>query len=278
MPVYMLGMESAIKSPWPLPLFNPDNPQAVDDSLVQTASHLPLELHVLLDDHAIAGQDPLYALAPILLFAAASENQLLSALQRWYDIITLTSWDPKQSTEHLEQLRSHKHLLDDHTGRHEETLRFIRSPILARWATGLTPDQKAVAQEAKDAVKADYEFLLSRYRQLSLHCQEAISVLVSASSLAESQKQITLATRVTKLTILATVFLPLSYCTSIFGMNFVELNDLSIWVWIVVTMSVGLGTFIAYEWDERQRLWDFCAFVGNELRLARRKRDTATIV
>ncbi|KAH6876044.1 hypothetical protein BKA58DRAFT_410175 [Alternaria rosae] len=224
LPVHVLGQESRIKNPWPLPFPDPDNPQATDDSLFQTAYHLPSELHVMLDDHEIAGQDPLYALAPILLFAAASEIQLLSTLQKWYDIIASTKWDRKYSTEHMEQLIMHKHLLDDHASRHEEVLRFISSPKLARWAANLTQDQSDVAQEAKDAVKADYEFLRSRYRQLSLHYQEAITILVSATSLAESQKQITLATQVTKLTILATIFLPLSYCTSIFGMNFVELD------------------------------------------------------
>lgn len=81
-------------------------------------------------------------------------------------------------------------------------------------------------------------------------------MLVSATSLAESQKQITLATQVTKLTILATIFLPLSYCTSIFGMNFIELDHLSIWIWVVVTVSVGLATFAVYQWDERHRWWE----------------------
>lgn len=254
LPVKVLGMESAIKHSWPLPIFDSDDPKANDGSLFQTASHLPSELHIMLDDHAIAGQDPLYALAPVLLFAAASENQLLSALQRWHDIIVSTKWDQKLSTEHLEQLILHKNLLDDHANRHEDVLRFIESPVLARWANALTQDQQAVAQESKDAVKADFELLLSRYRQLSLHYQEAISILVSATSLAESQKQITLAAQVTKLTVLATIFLPLSYCTSIFGMNFVELDQLSIWIWVVVTFAVGLSTFLVYRWDERQRL------------------------
>ncbi|KAI4694342.1 hypothetical protein J4E81_006559 [Alternaria sp. BMP 2799] len=232
----------------------------------------------MLDDHVIAGQDPLYALAPILLFAAASEIQLLSTLQKWYDIIASTKWDRKYSTEHLEPLIMHKHLLDDHASRHEEVLRFVSSPKLARWAVNLTQDQTNVAQEAKDAVKADYEFLRLRCRQLSLHYQEAISILVSAISLAESQKQITLATQVTKLTILATVFLPLSHCTSIFGMNFVELEQLNVWIWVVVTVSVRLATFTVYQWDERQRLWDFWATVKARFRFIRWRRDDSATV
>jgi Mg2+ and Co2+ transporter CorA len=168
--------------------------------------------------------------------------------------------------------------LDDHANRHEDVLRFIKSPILARWTTSLTPDQNAVAQESKDAVTADYQFLLSRYRQLSIHYQEAISVLVSATSLAESQKQITLATQVTKLTILATIFLPLSYCTSIFGMNFVELDQLSIWIWVVVTFAVGLSTFLVYQWDERQRLGMFWTMVETKIWRMRSRRSTSTTV
>ena len=131
---------------------------------------------------------------------------------------------------------------------------------------------------AKDAVKADFEFLLSRYRQLSLHSQDAISILVSATSLAESQKQITLATQVTKLTILATIFLPLSYCTSIFGMNFVELDQLSIWIWVVVTVSVGLSTLIVYQWDERQRLGMFWTMVMTRVWRMRSRRSASTTV
>jgi hypothetical protein len=276
-PTHVLGLESAVKHPWPLPMDDSDNNTIPrnDGSLIQKASHLPSQLHVMLDDHVIAGQDPLYALAPVLMFAAASENQLLSSLQRWYDIISSTKWDRQYSTAHLEQLILHKHLLDDHASRHEEVLRFMRSPILARWALNLTQEETTVATENKRTVETDYEYLLSQFRQLSLHYQEAISVLVSATSLAESQKQITLATQVTKLTILATVFLPLSYCTSIFGMNFVELDDLSIWIWAIVTVAVGLGTFIVYQWDKRQRLGHVWRSIANKVqRMPNRTDDT----
>jgi hypothetical protein len=277
-PTNILGLESAVKHPWPLPINDSDDdPDPRNDgSLIQTASHLPSQLHVMLDDHVIAGQDPLYALAPVLLFAAASENQLLSSLQRWYDIISSTKWDRQYSTAHLEQLILHKHLLDDHASRHKEVLRFMKSPILARWALNLTREQAAVATESKRTVEMDYEYLVSRFRQLSLHYQEAISVLVSATSLAESQKQITLAAQVTKLTILATVFLPLSYCTSIFGMNFVELDDLSIWIWAIVTVAVGLGTFIVYQWNERQRLYHIWRSIVNKFQRFQNRADETT--
>jgi len=65
-----------------------------------------------------------------------------------------------------------------------------------------------------------------------------MSNLVSLTALAESKKQISLAARVT---VLASIFLPLSFCTSIFGMNFVKVEGLSIWVGALVTVLGGSG-------------------------------------
>ena len=61
-------------------------------------------------------------------------------------------------------------------------------------------------------------------------------------------------------------------------MNFVELEQLNIWIWVVVTVSVGIVTFAVYQWDERQRLWDFWATVKAEFRFMRWRRDDALTV
>jgi hypothetical protein len=281
-PVAMLGKDTELKhSLPPLETDRADAP-AHDGSFKQWASHIPTESHLLVDP-AIAARDPLYALTPVIYFAAAAENQILGVLTKRYEIITSTVWDAMKSTEHLEQLILQKHILDDHASRHEEVLRFLRSSVLSEWTTNLTTQQTKTAAEAKQSVEDDYEYLLRRTRQFSVHHQEAISILVSSVALAESKKQITLATQVTKLTILATVFLPLSYCTSIFGMNFVELEALSIWMWAVVTVSVGIATFVVYQWNERQRLLgkyrESWASINNRIRrMANTKLDDITAV
>jgi Mg2+ and Co2+ transporter CorA len=81
-----------------------------------------------------------------------------------------------------------------------------------------------IADTAKRDVEADYEYLLQRCKEYLEHHHMAIRILVNSTALRRNEKQIRLAKQVTKLTVLATVFLPLSFCTSIFGMNFNELN------------------------------------------------------
>jgi hypothetical protein len=226
-----------------------------DGGLVQCVSHLPHEFHLILD-YDVAALDPLYALTPVLKFAAHTSKSFLGNIMRRYEIISSTLWDQHLSQSLMQELRLKKHLLDDNALRHEQVLRFLRTPRLLAYGAKLTPAQKNVADEAKTDVYNDFEYLLRRCREYSEHHQTAINVLVNATALEESSKQIRLATQVTKLTVLATIFLPLSFCTSVFGMNFVELNGLSVWVWAVVTVCIGLVTLVVYMWDELRRMWE----------------------
>ncbi|KAH7384178.1 hypothetical protein DE146DRAFT_622527 [Phaeosphaeria sp. MPI-PUGE-AT-0046c] len=250
LPSAILGVDSEIQHPLPSLAEGPVDPNhSRDGSLVQSSSHLPRDYPLLLD-HSIAALDPLYALSPIFRFAAATSSHLLGNITRRYELISSTIWDPRHSKAYLEQLILHKHLLDDHAARHEQVLRYLRSPHLARWATQLNREQRRVATKAKQAVLADFEYLLARSRTYAEHHHVAINILTSASALNESRKQIDLATQVTKLTVLASVFLPLSFCTGLFGMNFRELEGLSIWIWAVVTVAIGVVTLVVYGWDE----------------------------
>jgi hypothetical protein len=244
-PSAICGIDSEFRHPLP-----DISPNPTTDSMVQAASHFPTEFHLILD-HAIAALDPHYALSPIFRFAAHENNAFLAGVTRRYEMISSTVWDPALSDENVHRLILHKHLLDDNAARHEQVLRFLRSPNLAKWAERLSPAQRVIADTAKRDVEADYEYLLQRCKEYSEHHHVAIGILVNSTALRRNEKQIVLAKQVTKLTVLATVFLPLSFCTSIFGMNFNELDNLSIWVWAAVTLVIGIVTFVVYQWDEQ---------------------------
>ncbi|KAB5584717.1 hypothetical protein GE09DRAFT_1067956 [Coniochaeta sp. 2T2.1] len=77
-----------------------------------------------------------------------------------------------------------------------------------------------------------------------------MTILMNAAAIDESQKAIAQAEGVAKLTTLAFFFVPLSFTTSIFGMNF-ELSDgnhLSMWVWCLTAAGTLILTFVAVQW------------------------------
>jgi hypothetical protein len=276
-PLAILGYDSELRHSLPSLAQDCNANLANDHSLVQAASHLPYEFHLVLD-HTIAALDPLYALSPIFRFAATTSNQALNGLLQRYEIISSTNWDPKDYKDFLEQLILHKHLLDDNACRHEEVLRYLRSPHLSQWAKSLTAEQTKIADTAKRAVEVDYEYLYRQCRDYSEHHQVAITILTSLTALRESNQQIKLATQVTKLTILATIFLPLSFCTSIFGMNFIELENLSIWIGAVVTVCIGIVTFVVYQWDDKKRVIEPLARMWAQHRIKSRKGAHQTTI
>ena len=94
----------------------------------------------------------------------------------------------------------------------------------------------------------DFNSNLEYAKALDKQSQEGIAVLMSSASISESRKAMALQERMGKLTLLAFLFVPLSFTTSFFGMNFKELNAqvISIWTWFVMAIPVIAVTQIAY--------------------------------
>jgi Mg2+ and Co2+ transporter CorA len=78
---------------------------------------------------------------------------------------------------------------------------------------------------------------------------------MSSMSIAESKKAIDQAERVTRLTLLAFIFVPLAFTTSFFGMNVKELSGTttSLWWWAAFTVPVLILAFIGLFFDWTQR-------------------------
>lgn len=80
---------------------------------------------------------------------------------------------------------------------------------------------------------------------------------MNAAAIDESQKAISQAEGVAKLTTLAFFFVPLSFTTSVFGLNFRELSDgnhLILWVWSITAAGTLILTYIALQWFALNKL------------------------
>lgn len=69
--------------------------------------------------------------------------------------------------------------------------------------------------------------------------------------LTESRKATEQACSVTRLTLLAFLFLPLSFTTSFFGINFRELDEgLNLWIWAATSIPLFVLVLVCYFWTD----------------------------
>lgn len=81
------------------------------------------------------------------------------------------------------------------------------------------------------ALEADYECLRERTQMTSERYREVILILMNTMTIAESREAIVQAKKVSRLTSLAFIFVPLSFTTSFFGMNVKQLSQQSTLIW-----------------------------------------------
>jgi Mg2+ and Co2+ transporter CorA len=201
---------------------------------------------------SLMAEDPFYALTEVFAIAATSQNQLLNMVEHklaQHTQQSITDFDA------LPNLRYLKSVLLRQTEQTKQVCQSIQNIEDSKWPRSSGP----AATRARNIVKQDYDHICEHARDLDRRCQEAITVLMSSVTIHDAKEAMAQASRVAKLTFLAFVFVPLSFTTSFFGMNFRELEDLSIWKWVAITLPIMLTTLVVLLVDVVQR-WE--AFIG----------------
>ncbi|KAK1246212.1 hypothetical protein MKX08_000014 [Trichoderma sp. CBMAI-0020] len=128
----------------------------------------------------------------------------------------------------LRDLRFIKNVLDEHSAYLEE----IHASESMNMESSATNNKKAIGnKKPSDAIDAtqkelleDYRCLLRRSQRLAARCKDGTDIIINGAALRESQRGIEQAEEVKLLTKLVFLFAPLSFVTSIFKMNFVNLS------------------------------------------------------
>ncbi|KAL1387614.1 cora-like Mg2+ transporter protein-domain-containing protein [Phyllosticta capitalensis] len=106
------------------------------------------------------------------------------------------------------------------------------------------PDENTQALEKNfQALKVDCAEFATHLEDVLRHVESTSNALTGSLSIMESRKAIKEAEEVTKLTQLAFFFIPLTFVAGIFGMNFKEMADLSIWIWAVTSVVLLLASY-----------------------------------
>ncbi|KAF2807994.1 uncharacterized protein BDZ99DRAFT_71044 [Mytilinidion resinicola] len=104
----------------------------------------------------------------------------------------------------------------------------------------ISTDQRGVADHAVAEVYSLFQNLHSQAQSLHEKCTQRMTVISNESMLAESQRAIQQAKLVTKLTLVAFVYLPFTFTAGFFSMNFKELGTGIIPLWIFFAASLPL--------------------------------------
>ncbi|KAJ5723328.1 hypothetical protein N7488_001363 [Penicillium malachiteum] len=103
-------------------------------------------------------------------------------------------------------------------------------------------------------LRMDFDNLLAEAQVLTELCDSGKSTIMTNFSIAESKRtaeESRLVGELTKLTNRLTfIFLPISFVTSVFGMNFKQLGQgsLDIWIWVAVSVPLLIVCVILVEW------------------------------
>jgi hypothetical protein len=232
-----------------------------------------------------APQDPLSMCIPLFAHAAFSEVQFLNLMeskiqslmnamdegvppdalgtfQYFSNILHRHAQQLKDSTRALCRLaeRSNQGL----NGTKAESSLSINNPPIGI-STSLrcqTPDSTVFKLDGSSAwdgaftsksLLEDYNLLCIRCVDLSKMCTRGITLAMGKASIEESRKVIEQSQRLKRLTILATLFIPLSFTTSLFGMNVDLLGQSTVkfWWFLVLCIPITVFAYICYLWNSQ---------------------------
>ena len=219
--------------------------------IVQSASQLHLEYARRLETDAVSG-GPLLVLLDVLRLSSSSEVQVLNMLETKISIEISPAQSQAEHEPTVSNLLYHKRVLRRHIQRLLENKNFIEYQATAL-ITGRMDTPSANAHKAKvHALIRDFDHLLGKAKDLTSECDRGMSIMMNKASIKEAQKAIVQAERVTKLTKLAFVFVPLSFVSSFFGMNFSQFtsgSDLGVWIWFAISVPTLLLSILFMKWD-----------------------------
>lgn len=218
---------------------------------MQTASLLHLDYARRLETEA-GRSGPVLVLLDVLRLSASSEVQLLNLIETKVSMELSPAQSQAQNEPTVSNLLYHKRVLRRHIQRLLENKNFIEyqasvCPVDRSQSTLMSHSKSKL-----NAVLRDFDHLLEKAKDLTSECDRGMSIMMNKASIKEAQRAIVQAERVTKLTKLAFVFVPLSFTCSFCGMNFSQFSsgsNLDIWVWFAVSGPVLVLSIIFMTWD-----------------------------
>ncbi|KAJ5948679.1 hypothetical protein N7454_001986 [Penicillium verhagenii] len=152
--------------------------------------------------------------------------------------------------------------------------------------TGNFTSPRSDSTFTQKGIMEDYDQLYIRCVELSKMCTQGISLAMNKATIEESRKAIEQSKRVKRLTLLATLFIPLNFSSSLLGMNIDLLgqNAVKSWWFFVLCIPITLLAYSFYLWDFRflkrcwVKFWKGCRGIRGDIKVGRYEKDPDHIV
>jgi hypothetical protein len=158
--------------------------------------------------------------------------------------------------DNLSEIQKVKKLVDQHTEQLQDMLELIDCRGGRGWpkTTNLKKGSKDdEANEAAERLALTFRKLIRRSEAVSTSCKDGISMLSNDAVVREAQKGMKQAEGLAKVTFIAFAFVPVSFTTSFFGMNFPELDPgrVHIWMWFALSGPIMLLSILVWSLDAK---------------------------
>ncbi|GAB0137900.1 hypothetical protein EsDP_00006153 [Epichloe bromicola] len=287
----------------------------------QSGIILPLQydsLIALVDLARRAPQDPLSMGIPLFAHAAFSEVQFLNLMEARIqtqmnaivkgvltDTLGTLQYFSNVLNRHAQQLQDSTVALCKLAERRSHLLNEVKMESLLpksagprgpgigkrRQMPGIETVPKLASSSSDGSFTAnglldDYEQLHARCIDLSKMCTRGMTLAMNKTTkIEESRKAIEQSERLKKLTLLATFFIPLSFCSSLFSMNIDLLEQrVKFWWFLVLCIPITLLAYIFYLWNFPAmrrcwvKFWETCHGGRRDRVLGSSEKDPSYIV
>ncbi len=207
-------------------------PNRITTRAKQTLAHFAANYGKTLD-WSLANSQSFYALHELYEFAASAEVQFINMMEKMLaaqiEVLTLSGRGPD-----LSDVQYSRNILEQHIERLQETIDSI---------------------EGRNSMEGDFRYLLSRARALVGMCDRAMSIVMNNTAVVEAKRSYDLAEGVAGLTRFGTrltlLYIPTSFLTSFFGMNFHQFGQgsHSLWLFFAVALPVFAVSCAFAVWD-----------------------------
>jgi hypothetical protein len=240
----------------------PTSPErnSIEQQYAQSIDHIHKNYGSYLKTEIMA-YDAFYALNELFEFSAASVDQVLEQLEG-----NISPTSLRHSHTKLSELLLVKFLVDDYRNYVADSLETVRNRGNPKWPRANDPKQREKADRAACQLESRYQRLLERCGRISEHCASSITILTNKETQRQAEQAIQQTDRLSKLSFLAYFYIPLSFATSFYGMNFKELGDeLSIWTYFVMAGPLLVLSVIAWYINVRAICTLFWTFLRDHL-------------